>query len=190
MTGLALVDRVRRLPPARRAQLFDQLGAVPGKLSDVRHDWPGFWARPEQLFDPGVVDRYSLILVTGARREGKTRTVVELFVEEVDSGRATAPRLFAATVADVDKAAVHGRAGILRHLNPDQRKRWRWVKDEGPAGTIRVRTRIGTDVEIVCFTTKAPEGAVSHAGDLGFVRRRGEVGAARPNGVGSRAHLL
>lgn len=154
------------LAPQQRAALFAALAVAPGALSDVRHDWPGFWARPDQIIAPEELDRYGLIVITGARGEGKTRTAVELFIREIEAGHATRPRIFAASEADVDKAVVHGVSGIFSHLNEEQVRRWKWIADEGPAGTIRVRTPQGIDVEILCFTAKASEGAVSHAGDL------------------------
>ncbi len=169
---LALVDGLRLLPPRQREALFAELAADPGALSDVRHDWhdregkPGFWPRPAQVIPPEALERYSLIVITGARGEGKTRSAIELFIREVDEGRAVLPRLFGATEADVDKAVVHGASGLFAHMAPEQRKRWCWIADEGPAGVIRVRNKLGANVEVICFTAKAPEGAVSHAGDL------------------------
>ncbi len=163
---LALVDGLRLLPPAARAALFSELEQVPGALADVGFDWPGFWGRPAQIIEPSLMEQYSLIVITGARGEGKTRAANQLFVREVDEGRAVCPRIFGATEADVDKAVIHGRSGIMTHLDPEQRRRWRWMPDEGPAGTVRVRNKLGQDVEIICFTAKATEGAVSHAGDL------------------------
>lgn len=168
---LSLVDGLRLLPPRQRSELFARLATRPGALSDVRHDWqdldgkPGFWARPEQCFTFEDVERHGLIVICGARREGKTRAARELWVRGVDEGRALRPRVFGATEADVDKSIMHGVSGIMTHLSPDQRRRWRWIADEGPAGTVRVRNKLGRDVEVVCFSAAAPEGAVSHAGD-------------------------
>lgn len=163
---LSLVDRLRLLPPARRRVLFEQLGQRPGALADLRYDWTRFWARPEQLFTVEDLENHGLIVISGARGEGKTRTAVELFIREVEEGRAGRPRVFGASEADVDKAVVHGPSGILTCLPPEARRRWQWVIDEGPAGTIRVTNKLGKKVEVVCFTAKSPEGAVSHAGDL------------------------
>lgn len=163
---LAPVDRLRLLAPTMRRRLFDRLGRTPGALADVRHEWERFWARPEQVISTSDIESHGLIVVVGKRGEGKTRTIVETFIREVDEGRATRPRIFAASEADVESAVVHGASGILTCLPPEAKRRWIWIADKGPAGVIRVRTKVGTDVDIVCFTAKSPEGAVSHAGDL------------------------
>jgi phage terminase large subunit-like protein len=167
ISGRALVDLVRLLPPAKRAALWaeiDKLG--PDALADVAHDWDGFWARPDQVFAVEDLDRHGLIVITGRRGEGKTRTAVQLFIREIDEGRATRPRMFAAKEGDIDKAVVHGESGIITCLDPEQRRRWRWIQDEGPSGIVRVTNKLGDEVEIVGFTAKDPEGAVSHQGDL------------------------
>lgn len=163
---LAPVDRLRLLSPVARRRLFARLGRNPGTLADVRHEWERFWARPEQIITAGDIESHGLIVVVGKRGEGKTRTIVETFIREIDEGRATRPRIFAATEADVESAVVHGASGILTCLPPSSRGRWVWIADKGPAGIIRVRNKLGADVDVVCFTAKSPEGAVSHAGDL------------------------
>lgn len=167
LADLAPVDRLRMLPPAYRRALFDELGKTPGLISDLRFDWERFWARPEQLITPEDIATHGLIVVAGSRGEGKTRTIVETFVREIEAGRAESPRIFAATEADVDKVVVHGKqSGIMTHLPPEAKARWRWCPDEGPAGTIKVRRRDGGEIEIICFSVHRPETAVSHAGDL------------------------
>lgn len=165
-SDLSPADRLRLLAPRLRARLYARLARTPGALSDVRHDWPRFWARPEQLFAPEDLETHGLIVISGSRGEGKTRAAVELFIREIEEGRAVRPRVFAASEADVETAVVHGVSGILTHVPPDARSRWVWIADKGPAGTIRVRNKLGGEVDVVCFTAKAPEGAVSHAGDL------------------------
>ncbi len=45
------------------------------------------------------------------------------FIREIEEGRATCPRIFAATAGDVATAVVHGRAGIYACLSPEDRKR-------------------------------------------------------------------
>lgn len=155
-----LSDRLRALSPTARAQLFERIGRVPGALTDIRYDWEGFWARYDQLVAPAELERYGLILFTGPRGCGKTRAAVELFNREILTGRAQRPRIFAANEADVDKAVVHGESGIMACLPREDRPRW--MVNEGPAGVLRYRN----GVEVLCFTVRSPEGAVSHAGDL------------------------
>lgn len=163
---LSLADRLRLLSPRARRTLWSKLGETPGAITDLRYDWDRFWARPEQVFETADIEGHGLIVISGGRREGKTRAAVELFVREVDEGRAVRPRVFAASVADVDKSVMHGVSGILTNLDPEQRRRWTWIQDQGPAGIVRVRNKLGVTVEIVCFTAQSPEGAVSYAGDL------------------------
>jgi phage terminase large subunit-like protein len=160
---LPLVDRFRRLPPADRAAFFAKLALVPGALADLRYDFEGTWARPDQVVTEAEVDRGGLVVFSGPRGSGKTRAAVQLFNREILSGRARRPRIFAANEGDVDKAVVHGESGIMRCLPPEQRPEW--IRGEGPAGVLRYRTPHGV-TEAVCFTAKAPEGAVSHQGDL------------------------
>ncbi len=157
---LPLVDRVRRLPPASRAELYELLARTPGALSDVRNDWEGVWARDDQIVDPAVLLLRPLVIFTGPRGVGKTRAAVQLWLREIREGRATRPRIFAATEADVDKAVVHGESGVMTCLARADRPKW--IADEGPAGVLR----FPNGIEAVCFTARAPEGAVSHQGDL------------------------
>ncbi len=155
-----LVDRLRALPPGARAALFDQLGATPGVLTDVRYQFDTFWGRESQIVTPEDVRRAALVVFTGRRGLGKTEAAVQLFNREILAGRAVRPRIFGANEGDVDKAVVHGDSGILATLPPDQRPIW--IRGEGPAGVLRYRN----GVEVVCFSARSPEGAVSHQGDL------------------------
>lgn len=158
-----LVERLRLLPPAGRAALFAELGAVPGALSDVRYDW-SFWAHEHQVVTPEEIERFGLILFTGPRGTGKTEAAVHTFNREILEGRAEAPRIFAATEADADKTVVHGLSGIMRALPRDLRPRW--MAGEGTAGVLRYTTFAGNRVDALCFGVKSAETAVGNAGDL------------------------
>jgi phage terminase large subunit-like protein len=155
-----LVDRLRALPPAARAALLDEIALRPGTLADIRYEFERFWAREVQIVTPEEVRQNSLVVFTGPRGDGKTEAAVQLFNREIYAGRAERPRIFAATEADVDKAVVHGPSGIMATLPPELRPIW--IRAEGPAGVLRYRN----GVEVVCFTVKAGEGAVSHQSDL------------------------
>lgn len=156
----ALVDRLRTLPPEARAAILDAVLSEPGSLADLRWDFEGFWARPDQLVTPAEVTAHALVVFAGPRASGKTEAAVQLFNREILSGRATRPRIFAASEGDVDKAVVHGPSGILATLAPGSRPVW--IAGEGPAGILRYPN----GVEAVCFSARSPEGAVSHQGDL------------------------
>jgi phage terminase large subunit-like protein len=158
----ALADRLRALSPAARDAIFARIAAKPGALSDLRHDWRGFWARDEQLVSVEEIQANGLIVFTGVRRSGKTRAVTETFNGEILAGRAKQPRIFAATMADIADTVIHGPSGIMaclpRHLRP------RWYQDKGKAGKLVYRN----GVEVLTFTSEVPEGCVGTGGDLDF----------------------
>jgi phage terminase large subunit-like protein len=158
-----LVDRFRRLPRASREALLERLAARPGALSDIRYDFEQVWARQDQIVDPVELERHRLVVFTGPRGAGKTRAAVQLFNREILAGRSKRPRIFAANEGDVEKAVIFGDSGIMACLPKGLRPRW--VKSEGPAGVLHYDS---VGVEAVCFSAKAPDGCVSHQGDLDF----------------------
>jgi phage terminase large subunit-like protein len=165
----SLADRVRALPADVRARLFEQveheLGV--GALSDLRHDFQGFWLHEgqkvsdEELF-PTDRDAPSLVLFRGERGGGKTQAAMVLFDRLICEGKAKRPRIFAAIEGDVDKAVVHGESGIMSLYDKRDPNRPRFLRQEGPAGILRYPGGI----EVICYTAKASEGAVSYNADL------------------------
>jgi len=96
---LSLLDRVRRLPRARRKELYQLLAARfgPAALAPLRFDWTNFVAHPWQKVT-AKERRAKLIVFFGERSDGKTRAAVEYFLGEILAGRAKRPRIIASTV--------------------------------------------------------------------------------------------
>lgn len=164
-----LSDRFRALPSATRelilAEVEREFGA--GALADLRYDFEGFWLRATQIVTdeelaPKDRDPPALVVFTGPRGDGKTQSAVTLFDRLVRTGEAKRPRIFAATEGDVDKAVVHGESGIMSLYRPSDPNRPRFMRQEGPAGVLRYPN--GT--EVLCYSAKVSEGAVSYNADL------------------------
>lgn len=158
--SLPLVDRLRRLPPASRAELFARLALSPGALADVRYDFEPFWAREDQVVAPAELERNRLVVFSGPRGSGKTRAAVELFNREIESGRARRPRIFAGSEGDIEKTVVDGESGIMACL--PRARRPEWVKSEGPSGVLHYPN----GVDVIAYSAKAPESCVGSSGDL------------------------
>lgn len=168
-TKLPLVDRLRRLPPAKRQAIFDMIREKHGvgALADLRNDREGFWMRESQIvtdeeLNPPDRKKPALVCFTGPRGDGKTYAAVHLFDKLITTGRAKHPRIFAATEADVDKAVVHGLSGIMSLYSETDPMRPVWLTSEGSAGVLRYPN----GVEVLCFSAKSTEQAVGYSGDL------------------------
>lgn len=155
---MALVDRLRRLPPAARRAFYEAVGRIAGKLADVRNDWM-FWARPDQLVTNEEIEQHAVVCFAGPRGGGKTRAATQLWLRLVDEGRCRRPRIIAATEYDVEETVVFGPSGIMACL--PQEKRPVWLKGEGPAGKLR----FPNGVVALCFSAKVPKQLVGNQGD-------------------------
>lgn len=161
-----LVERLRMLPPKARAHIFAEVERLlgPGALADIRHDYEGVWLRDHQIVEHVELEAHGLVVFTGPRGDGKTFAAAYLFDRTIRLGKARRPRIFAANEGDIDKAVVHGESGIMSLYSRRDPLRPRWIAAEGPAGVLRYPNGI----EVLCFSAKAPEGAVSYNGDLDF----------------------
>ncbi|HSM91878.1 MAG TPA: terminase family protein [Anaeromyxobacteraceae bacterium] len=114
----ALVDQVRRLPPADVEGLLSSLSVLEAAaLADL---WREFWARPDQIAPPG---RWKHWLLCGGRGSGKTQTLSHWIIERARAGMGPI-RLIAGTLADVRMTMVEGDSGILACSPADFVPRW------------------------------------------------------------------
>ncbi|MEQ9319775.1 MAG: hypothetical protein RIF41_11495, partial [Polyangiaceae bacterium] len=67
-----------------------------------------------------------------------------------------------ANQGDVDKITVNGPSGIMALYDRTDPRRPKWLRAEGPAGTIRYPN--GT--EVICFSAEVPKAAVGYGGDV------------------------
>lgn len=160
----ALVDRLRALPPVKRWAIYDAVRAAHEDegLVDIRMDRDRFWYRAEQLVSPDEIKRRKMVVFIGARGDGKTQGAIHLFDKLIVTGVAKRPRIFAANIGDVDKIVVHGPSGIMSLYADDDPRRPRWLKAEGPGGTLRYPN----GVEVLCFSAEVSKGAVGYGGDV------------------------
>ena len=158
---LATVDRLRALPRSLRAAVLDDLERDLGAeaVAALRYD-VGFWARPAQILDD-LDDLATIEVFVGERRTGKTWAAQHLFVELVRTGRATLPRIVAATDAAISEVVLEGESGIRTWLAPPREGRYEWRKSDGYAGTLYL---FGT--KIVCCSAAAPGQAIGMSRDV------------------------
>lgn len=154
--ALALVDRIRALPRERRLALYRAM--PPGGLASLRYTF-AFWARPEQALPP-VDEQWTIDVSEGERGSGKSWRAMQLFLREVESGRAKLPRIIGATDAILEATVVKGPSGLLRWLPPHRRPRW--VSSKGFAGLLV----FPNGAEVVCCSAQAPGQAIGIGCDL------------------------
>lgn len=114
--GLALVDRLRRLPAERRRAILARFSAR--ELASLQYEWRRFWARPDQLAPPGRWTFWGLI---GGRGSGKTRSAAEFIRERVRTRAARRVHFIAATPEDAEEVMVNGPSGIRTISPPAER---------------------------------------------------------------------
>ena len=107
MTRKITADALRKLPPAKVKQLFEELG--PQKTEELKHDWQ-FWARDNQL-EPEGKD-WNVWFINAGRGFGKTRSGVEWVRENVKRGVKRIAAV-AATNSDIERVMVKGESGFL-----------------------------------------------------------------------------
>jgi phage terminase large subunit-like protein len=111
MTDLADLERyVAHLTGEQKAELDKMLGPV-------MWDWPGYWARPNQL--PPEGDWLTWLVLAG-RGFGKTRCGAEWIRAQVIAGSHRIA-LVAETQKDLEEVMVFGDSGIERVFPPHQR---------------------------------------------------------------------
>ena len=159
---LSLLDRVRRLPRARRKELYQLLAARfgPAALAPLRFDWTNFVAHPWQKVT-AKERRAKLIVFFGERSDGKTRAAVEYFLGEILAGRAKRPRIIASKASDVWGVVIFGESGIAKCLPPWVPVEYVPTSDEAPAGILRIN-----GVKVCCFGAHDEEATTAYAGDL------------------------
>jgi phage terminase large subunit-like protein len=106
-TNLSRASQLALLPEAEREAFLGQCTAE--ELASLEYDWPGFWARPNQLPPPGA---WKVWLILSGRGWGKTRAGAE---QVIAWARTPGQRLalVAETAADVRDTVVEGESGIL-----------------------------------------------------------------------------
>lgn len=157
--ALALADRIRALPRAERLAFYRSL--PPGLLASARYAF-GLWARPAQAL-PEPAEPWTLDITLGERGAGKSFRARALFLREIFAGRATRPRIIAATDAVLEATVIHGPSGIMAWLPPHMRPAWTPTK--GFAGELVFRVD-GQDVRCLCCSAQAPGQAIGIGIDL------------------------
>lgn len=148
MIALALVDRLRRLPAARRARILSRLSAR--DLAALRWTWRA-WARPDvrdatdprtgtgQLPPPG--DAWTWWALIGGRGSGKTRSAAEwVNADAMRLGRGCIVHLVGASIDDARATMVEGPSGVLACSAPWARPTFRASVEGGslewPSGAV------------------------------------------------------
>lgn len=126
---LALVDRLRRLPAAKRREILARF--TPVQLATLRWEWVKFWARPDQLAPPKPWTFWGCI---GGRGSGKTRTCAERIRLRVKLGLAKRVHFIAATPEDAEEIMVNGPSGIRTISPPEERPEF--FPSKGVGGTL------------------------------------------------------
>ena len=90
------------------------------ELEDWAKDWR-VWARDKQLSPEGEWETWILLCGRGF---GKTRTAVEIVLDEVDQGRATSIALIGQGADDIRRVMVEGRSGFLKCAKSWNKPRW------------------------------------------------------------------
>jgi phage terminase large subunit-like protein len=88
------------------------------ELAGLAYDWPGWWARPEQV--PPDSDWSSWGFLTG-RRFGKTRAIAEWVHREAMSGRAMRIALIAQNEDKTWEVMIEGECGLVAVAPPWER---------------------------------------------------------------------
>jgi phage terminase large subunit-like protein len=101
-------EKLADLPKADRDKFLSAL--TDAQALQLRHDWRGFNARPNQIAPEGEWDIW---LALAGRGFGKTRMGAEWVREKVDSGQAKRIAIIAETAADARDVLVEGDSGLL-----------------------------------------------------------------------------
>ena len=101
-------ERLADLPKPDRDKFLSTL--TEAQALQLRHDWRGFNARPNQIAPEGDWDIW---LALAGRGFGKTRMGAEWVREKVESGQAKRIAIIAETAADARDVLVEGDSGLL-----------------------------------------------------------------------------
>jgi phage terminase large subunit-like protein len=117
-----------------------------------------FWGRPEQL---DVLERATtgIVVITGAYGTGKSRTGWELLVHLILIGRATAPRILAATGDDARGMVCDPKTGILAWRKPGVS--YLYEPSKGREGLLTIN-----GVPINLLSIEAPTAALGRGCDV------------------------
>lgn len=172
MISAAVVDRIRALPREDRLALYRAI--APGTLASQRYSH-AFWARAEQAL-PAPDDLRTIEVIRGGRGSGKTWVAVQLFSREIEAGRATRPRIVAATEGAIEATVINGPSGIRTWLPPHRQPTY--VKTGSHAGVLTYPN--GT--RVVCLSAQRPGQSIGLGCDLtladdpaGWIESCGEV---------------
>src|SRR5262245_52903109 len=112
-----MLSRLVELGPRAHVVLDGILDEIPvSELAGMTYDWPGTWARrPKQVSIPGEWASYGYL--TG-RGWGKTDTVVNFAIGEIEAGRAPRLALVAQSEAKCIEILVTGETGVLARTPP------------------------------------------------------------------------
>lgn len=194
LTGLAPVDALRALPyplaVATLARLEAELGAE-GVAAlryelDAKGNPGGFWTREVQQL-PTPEESWTLCVITGENAAGKTWTGTHLYIREILQGRATRPRIIAASSAAIENTVIFGPSGIRAWLPPDVP--FEWHRSKGYEGELWLG-----GVKVLCCSADAPGQAIGASVDLdfrddpaGWVETCGAAGAEKAWATASRS---
>ncbi len=163
---LALVDRLRALPPplcrAALAQLEAELG--PEAFGALGTSWE-FQRRPAQRFPTeDEIRRYPIIIFGGRSNyaAGKTRTGLEFLLWLIITGRVRVPRIVAATGAAARELVEKEESGILAWKKPGVR--YNPELSKGYEGQLWVN-----DVRIDLMSVETPRLALGANVDVQFL---------------------
>lgn len=159
MTGLALVDQLRALPPPLALSVLRQLESELGPEGPAALEtaWE-FWRRPAQRF-PTPHERPGTIIYAGGYGTGKTRTAWELLHHLAVNGRAKGPRIIAATGAAAREIVEHKINGILAWARPGVE--YLYEPSKGYEGQVTIN-----GVTIDLMSIEAPRAALGSGRDV------------------------
>jgi phage terminase large subunit-like protein len=141
-TNVSKASEVALLPEAERAAFLARL--TPAEAAALEYEWPGFWARPNQLPPPGP---WRVWLILAGRAFGKTRAGAEQVLAWASRPKRRLA-LVGETAADVRDVMVEGESGILACAPPWCRPTYQPTKRRltWPNGTTAT-TFAGSDPE-------------------------------------------
>ena len=128
---LSAASQLALLPASERDAFFD--ACTPEELAALEYDWPGFWARPNQLPPAGS---WKVWLILSGRGWGKTRVGAEQVITWAHTPQQRIALV--AETADVRDVVVEGESGILACSPPRFRPTYQPTKRRltWPNGTI------------------------------------------------------
>lgn len=114
-----IVAELAQLPPATVDRVLARLTVT--DLAALQHDWLGTWARPEQVPPDGNWRSWGWCAGLG---NGKTRSIAEYFLGEIEAGRIMRLGLIAQNETMTKQLLVDGKSGLITLSPPWFRARW------------------------------------------------------------------